>query len=585
MHFLRGLRVQMLLWTILPLILVLVAVTVSSIQLHHQAMRSMVAERDAHLATLAAARVDYLLQVRKTMLETLQKNTEGFQNTASARSAIETTSVLFDRGITLLDETGRPFINNLDALSNIETEPQQILELARATPGKTVFSIVASEQKSWLLLIALTDPNTNRTAVGAITQEGMNLPNLFGQVSQHPSTEAYLVSTSGNVIYHQNEQEIGRDYTMHAGVNEVLRGDGGSTYEQLAGEEEHVVGYAPVQITGWGLLILEPWANVIEPGLQYTLWAPILVLVAAVTSLLAVQFGLGRIIHPLQLLGRSSSRLAWGDFHAIQQAVGGIDEIRDLQATLQEMAAQIHRYQEGMHDYIAVLTQTQEEERKLLARELHDGVAQTIIALGQRVKILKLDWRETCGDCASPNQTVIDVRLNNLEEMVNQCLGDVRGLIRDLRPIYLEELGLVAALEALAGSTKNDSLAVGFDVLGEEKILSREANLAVYRIAQAAVSNAVRHGEPDHISIHLEFRAEGVVLTVEDNGTGFTPPERPSDLALNGHFGLVGMHERATRLGGHLSIRSNPGSGTKIVAFLPHQPPVDAIQSGNYALQ
>lgn len=585
MRFLRGLQVQMLLWTILPLILVLVAVTVSSIQLHHQAMRSMVAERDAHLATLAAARVDYLLQVRKTMLETLQKNTEGFQNTASARSAIETTSVLFDRGITLLDETGRPFINTMDAVDNIETEPQQVLELARATPGKTVFSIVASGQKSWLLLIALTDPNTNRTAVGAITQEGMNLPNLFDQVSQHPSTEAYLISTSGNVIYHQNEQEIGRDYTIHAGVNEVLRGEGGSTFEHLTGEDEHVVGYAPVQITGWGFLIEEPWGNVIDPGLQYTLWAPILVLVAAVTSLLAVQFGLGRIIHPLQLLGRSSSRLAWGDFQAIQQPVGGIDEIRDLQATLQEMAAQIHRYQEGMHDYIAVLTQTQEEERKLLARELHDGVAQTIIALGQRVKILKLDWRETCGDCASPSQTVIDVRLNNLEEMVNQSLGEVRGLIRDLRPIYLEELGLVAALEALAGSTKSDSLAVGFDVLGDEKILSREANLAVYRIAQAAVSNAVRHGEPDDIYILLEFRAEGVVLTVEDNGTGFTPPERPSDLALNGHFGLVGMHERATRLGGHLSIRSNPGSGTKIVAFLPHQSPVDAIQSGNYAFQ
>ena len=94
--------------------------------------------------------------------------------------------------------------------------------------------------------------------------------------------------------------------------------------------------------------------------------------------------------------------------------------------------------------------------------------------------------------------------------------------------------------------------------------------MAVYRIAQAAVNNAVRHGRPKNIALQLEFGAEGVLLSAEDDGIGFVPPERPSDLALQGHFGLMGMYERATRLGGHLSIRSQPGEGTKVVAFLPY---------------
>jgi signal transduction histidine kinase len=573
MRFLRGLRVQILLWTILPLILTLVAVSISSITLHHQAMRDMVAERDAHLADLAAARIDDQIQIRKKALETVLNSIDGATITSQTLTNLAPVTAFFDQGVTVYDGTNTPLSEVSAEISLRAPEVRQILEAARAVPGQTAFWLAPASKQPGLFLMALNDQKTRRTAVGAISQSGLHQLELFEHINRSPRREAYLIAPDGRVFYHSDAREINRDYRIHAGVEQALRGEAGSTFEHLDGEEEHVVGYAPVRITGWALLIEEPWEDVLAPGLQYTLWAPILVLVAAVTSLGAIHFGLRRIIHPIQLLGRKASRLAWGDFQAIQQPVGGIDEIRDLQSTLQEMAAQIHRYQEGIRDYIAALTQTQEEERKRLARELHDVVVQTIIALGQRVKILQLDWQEKQGDCASLNQTDMELRLNNLSEMVSQCLDDVRNLIRDLRPIYLEELGLVSALEALAGSTENGSTEVAFEVLGDETVLSRETNLAIYRIGQAAVSNAVRHGEPGFISIQLEYRVEGTVLTVEDNGTGFTPPERPSDLALQGHFGLVGMYERATRLGGHLSIRSTPGSGTKIVAFLPYQIP------------
>lgn len=571
MQFIRGLRVQILLWTILPLILILVAVSLSSIKLHQDSMRDMVAERNAHVAGLAAARLDDQIRVRAIALDTFLRSVGEGANPEEELAELRPLLDLFDQGVILFDTDGTSMIQTPDDLLPSQEEIWEALLSSRAQPGQVTYQLVSQSGGARMFLISLTSQATKRSAVGIISQQGLNNQYLLDHVNRNPRREAYLIAQDGTVLYHQDEAEIGRDYLMHEGVEQALRGEAGATFGQIEGEEEHVVGYAPLLTTGWAILVEEPWADVIVPGLQYSLWAPILVLIAAVASLLAVQFGLGRIVHPLQVLGREASRLAWGDFQAIEKPVGGIAEIRDLQSTLQDMAAQIHRYQDGMRDYIAVLTQTQEDERKRLARELHDVIVQTVIAMGQRVKMLQLDWREQCGDCPRADPTQIDVRLSNLSEMVAQCLTDVRGMIRDLRPIYLDELGLVSALEALSRSTENENIETAFEVIGEERVLLREANLTVYRIAQAAISNAIRHGQPELIMLQLEFQETGVKLTVEDDGSGFIPPERPSDLALQGHFGLIGMYERATRMGGHLSIRSAPGSGTTITAYLPYE--------------
>lgn len=573
MRFLRGLRVQMLLWTILPLILVLVVVSIGSITLHHKSMREMVAERNAHLAGLAAARIDDQLQMRVTVLKTVLKNAGDERDVSNSLADLEPLMALFDQGIIVYDSTNTPLSKVSTRFLTIRSDVRLLLAAAQAAPGQTSFRMINAAKQDWVFLMALTDPVTRRTAVGAISQSGLHHLDLFEHINRTPNREAYLIAPDGRVLYDRAELEINRDYQAHVGVQQALRGDAGATFEELPGEEEKVVGFAPVTMTGWALLLEEPWTDVIAPGLQYSLWAPILVLIAAVASLGAIHFGLGRIIHPLQILGQSASRLAWGDFQAIEKPVGGIDEIHDLQSTLQEMASQIHRSQAGMRDYIALLTQTQEEEQKRLARELHDVVVQSVIAIGQRVKILQLDWRELHPRGHPATSQKIESCLSELSEMIGQCLADLRNVIRDLRPVYLEELGLISALEAMARSTENEKIQVSFEVLGDEHSLSREYNLAIYRIAQAAVNNAVRHGQPDFLEIQLTFQDKGVLLTVEDNGVGFTPPERPSDLALQGHFGLIGMYERTIRLGGHLSIRSEPGKGTKIVTFLPYTLP------------
>jgi signal transduction histidine kinase len=165
-------------------------------------------------------------------------------------------------------------------------------------------------------------------------------------------------------------------------------------------------------------------------------------------------------------------------------------------------------------------------------------------------------------------------RLNEVRELVTGALQSVRRLIYDLRPIYLEDMGLLPALDMLAGDVGRSAGAppVKLDVVGPPRRLPADMELAVYRIVQEALANVVRHAKATTAQVRVEFSDEGLTLTVEDNGVGFAVPDTPHTLARDGHFGLMGMRERALRFGGHLSLRSQPGEGTTVVVYLSYPP-------------
>ncbi len=568
---LRGLQVQILFWAIMPLILILVLVSFGSITLHQQSMRQMVAERDAQIAALAAGRLDSGLQQRSLALRALLDSMATRPANAPASSGPLLAD--FDGGLTFRKPDGTT--TSMDGVSAplLSGDERALLTAAAAQPPTAAYGLSLDAGGKAVVTIAIADPATHWAALGRVSGEALGLADTLrsvGRLSRQGHATALLVGRDGRVLYDGGAQEIGLNLQAHAGIRESLAGQSGATFAKFPGQPEHVVGYAPVTATGWGLIIEEPWQDVVVPILQYTLLAPLVVLAAAVTSLLAVYFGLRRIVRPLQALGRRSSRVAWGDFEAIQQPVGGIDEIKELQKTLQEMAGQIRRSQVAMQDYIAVLTKTQEDERKRLARELHDETVQSLIALSQRVTMLELDLVESAG---GPHPAVAvpqaRERLAELAGMLAHTLGEVRGLIRNLRPIYLEELGLVAAIEMLVEGVRKNGLSAQFEAKGEERRLAPEVEMAAYRIAQEGLGNVTRHAAASELAVTLEYVPEGIALTVEDNGAGFQPPDVPSDLATQGHFGLLGMYERATRLGGHFSVRAAPGAGTCIIAFLP----------------
>lgn len=298
----------------------------------------------------------------------------------------------------------------------------------------------------------------------------------------------------------------------------------------------------------------------LDPALELTLVAPLVLLAPLLFALAALWFGARQIVQPLQRLEQKAAAVASGDFQTIQEPVGGISEVQHLQAELASMARKVEASQAGLHDYIGAITSAQEEERLRLARELHDDTIQELIALKQRLQLA----RKAVGQGeAAP-------MLEALELLAEGTIDNVRRMTRALRPIYLEDLGLVTALEMLARETAQPTgLQVDFIKSGPERRLNRDAELALYRIAQQALSNILRHAHAHHAAVQVAFSDAALDIVIVDDGTGFRMPRYPTDLAPNGHFGLIGMRERADLIGAHLEIDATPGHGTRISVRLP----------------
>jgi two-component system sensor histidine kinase UhpB len=302
------------------------------------------------------------------------------------------------------------------------------------------------------------------------------------------------------------------------------------------------------------------WKTATSPGLELTLVAPLALIGPLLFALAALWFAARQVVRPLQELESKAAAVAAGDYGAIQEPVGGIAEVQHLQAELAEMARQVQASHQGLHDYIGVITAAQEEERLRLARELHDETIQELIVLKQRVQRA----RKIAGNGGAERP------LAELEDQAESTIENVRRFTRALRPIYLEDLGLVPALEMLARETTQAAgLEVEFQAAGREERLAPARELAIYRIVQQALSNVVRHAHAQRASLTVDFRRPGLRVDVQDDGVGFHVPRNATDLAPAGHFGLLGMRERADLIGARFDVESAPGRGTRVSILLP----------------
>jgi signal transduction histidine kinase len=307
-------------------------------------------------------------------------------------------------------------------------------------------------------------------------------------------------------------------------------------------------------------VIEEPWQSVSDPLLETTELIPLMLVPALIVALIAIWFGFRQIVLPLQSLEQQASRLTQGQYGAIEEPVGGITEIQDLQAELIQMARRVNKAQKSLRDYLGSVTVAQEEERSRLARDLHDDTIQSLVALTRKAQLTKM----------SLNGQPEAGQLGEMEEMTIQIIDDLRRVARDLRPIYLEELGLAQALKMLAQDVGTKlNIPIVFTMTSSEQRLSQDVELALYRIAQETMSNVVHHARASHAEVHLDFTSGAVALTITDDGRGFDVPDNLADLAPEGHYGLLGLYERAELMGGRLTIQSEPNQGTCMTIKLP----------------
>jgi signal transduction histidine kinase len=205
------------------------------------------------------------------------------------------------------------------------------------------------------------------------------------------------------------------------------------------------------------------------------------------------------------------------------------------------------------------LAREREDERRRLARDLHDGPAQSLSAALFGVDLALA----TLGKAPESARD----ELLHARELLRDALNELRAMMFGLRPRLLEEKGLGPALEALAGMAPLWGPHVTVSVSGRDARLAEDVELALYRIAQEAITNARKHSAAGEIRVELVVGPDSATLSVVDNGQGF-PPRRIRPVAGRGE-GVPGMRERAELLGGTLQIESAPGKGTQVLATLP----------------
>jgi len=215
------------------------------------------------------------------------------------------------------------------------------------------------------------------------------------------------------------------------------------------------------------------------------------------------------------------------------------------------------RMERNLSLYITQVTRAQEEERKRIARELHDETVQSLSALSLDIQRLAKGRRRL------PEETTLE--LDQIRQKVTSIADELSRLSHALRPNVLDHLGLIPALKLFTSDfSKKSKVIAHLEVVGTERRLSPEIELGLFRIVQEATRNIRKHAEATKAVIAVRFNDGRVTMTITDNGKGFEIPDRLDDLTATGRLGLVGMQERAQLLDGEFSIQSKPGAGTTI---------------------
>lgn len=231
--------------------------------------------------------------------------------------------------------------------------------------------------------------------------------------------------------------------------------------------------------------------------------------------------------------------------------VGTLEDVSDrhlAEAELRRARQQIQALSEHVEAHL-------EAERKSIAREVHDQC-------GQVLTLVKMEIA-TLSSAARQAPLMLD-SIQRLDDLVNDLVQMSRDIIARLRPPALD-LGLVPALEWLAEEwTRQTGMTCDFSCAMDELALPDDKATTLFRIVQESLTNAARHARADRVRVDLSLAQDGLDLRVADNGRGF---DAGGD--LSGHFGLMGMHERAQRVGARLQVTSAPGAGTQVRVSMP----------------
>ena len=221
---------------------------------------------------------------------------------------------------------------------------------------------------------------------------------------------------------------------------------------------------------------------------------------------------------------------------------------------------QVRSGRERLQQLSRHLVEIQENERKYIARELHDETSQSLTSLKMGLQVIEKE---------AARRVRLAEQVRNLQALADETLESLHHLAVNLRPASLDHLGLVDALTSLISSTKQRSgLQAHFKIIGsmERASLTEEMETSIYRIVQESITNVIRHAQANYVDVILEWQNEKIMIVIEDDGVGIDMQKAGE----TGHLGLLGMQERAEMLGGNLLVDSTPQVGTTLVVEIPY---------------
>ncbi len=576
-----SLHMQLMLATAFPIIALLLALTSVSIFAFTRSTQTLVEQRDAELVQLAAQQVASYWADSVLLLSQAGATREIMSGHPPTMRALLQANVAlrqrFDR-LAITDAEGH-IVTAVESPFEAYLGDRPFFVRARDLRRPARSSRFELPDGAEVIAVAVPIYDHRRQFAGCIIGlwelPGQALGAALAQVRVGPKGYAYLVNDQGIILSHPDQELVGADAHEHPAVEALLRGETGAQTVMVQGHRT-VVGYTPIPFRelssslfadetwdGWGLLTSELWEDIIAPLRTYTyLIVALLVLIVASPTLILL-LASRRVTAPLRSLVEQVERISAGQLDAEVSLPGGAAEVRDLQIAFNQMVTELRKSRADIRRYVASILNSQEEERKRIARELHDETAQALIVLGRRI--------ENAAELAGKGELAQE--LEKLRDMVDDSLQGVRRFTSDLRPPLLEELGLPRALEILARRTEREEMfTVDVRIEGTPQALLPELELGLYRLAQESLSNVRRHAQANHAEVILRYETDAVELFVIDDGIGFDVPEDPGELLRLGRLGLMGIHERARLFGGEAWIESERGRGTSVRVRIPLSP-------------
>jgi signal transduction histidine kinase len=346
-------------------------------------------------------------------------------------------------------------------------------------------------------------------------------------------------------------------------------GPGTHAFTDQTGQERFAV-YAPVPDSAWGVLVTHPSPAAYAPNRAMVIRSAISVAAAALVTLAMAALAAELLTRPLRELRTQAEALAAGDFSPRDPIAGGGGEIAAIGGAF---AAIANRFGEQVHDLEQAreegalqaeqlrelnrrTVRLQEDERRRIAGELHDAVSPLITGALYQTRALRLgDAAEADGDDVQGESA-----LDGIGDLLSQAMDELHGVAFALRPPDLDDIGVVAAIERYIVQVQRSGLNVHLEATEEPPPLPPEVRLAIYRIVQEALHNALRHAAADEALVRIETVEETLRVIVRDNGAGFSPELATRPTAL----GLLSMRERAEAIGATFAITSRPGDGTMV---------------------